>query len=99
MAKFCILTVTFLLTFQYGIYILVAGIIAMKVAIYFMNAFFIGRKVNYSMFEQIKDMMPTLGLSLIMIAICYPFSFIIENKIDLLDTAVTANTPQVTGSN
>lgn len=85
-AKFCILTITFLLTFQYGIYILVAGIIAMKVAIYFMNAFFIGRKVNYSMFEQIKDMLPTLGLSLIMIAICYPFSFIIENKILLIST-------------
>lgn len=50
---------------------LVTGIFA-----YYLNSYYSGRMLNYSIWQQIKDILPSLGISLVMMGLVYAVSLI-----------------------
>jgi O-antigen/teichoic acid export membrane protein len=54
------------LTFQKGISALLYGQIVTSFLTYFIYSFYSGRMINYSLFNQIKDLIPSLGKALLM---------------------------------
>jgi len=84
LAKIGILIAAFLSTIHFGIFIVVVGIVAMRYTVYLMNLIFIGRKVNYKWSEQLRDMLPCFVISVAMVAVIYPLSWVIESRILLI---------------
>lgn len=57
---------------------------------YYLNAFYSGRFLNYSMWEQIKDIMPSFVVALVMAALVYAISLINVSSIVLLMIQILA---------
>jgi O-antigen/teichoic acid export membrane protein len=63
------------ISLYYGIYAIAAGMFLSSVACSFINAYPNKKLLNYSYIQQLKDVMPSLLLSLAMGAIIYCFSW------------------------
>lgn len=59
-----------------GIKWMLWGSLATGIFAYYLNSYYSGRMLNYSMWQQIKDILPSLGISLTMMVCVYAISFI-----------------------
>ena len=72
-------------TYQKGILGMIEGQIASSFICYFINTHYTKKLLNYSVIEQIRDLLPSFILSLFMCALVYSItSFEIENQLTLL---------------
>lgn len=63
--KTLILTIIILISFQWGIYGLLFGGIISSIAAFFINTYYTKKLINYSAFDQFKDLFPTVFLAAI----------------------------------
>ncbi len=80
--------VALLITVHMGIAAILIGQIAVRAIQYFITVFIVGKQVNYPWQLQLKDMLPYIGLSGIMIGIVYPIQYIFSNPYLLTTTQV-----------
>lgn len=66
-----------LLTFKYGIKEIVAGYAVFTIVAYLLNSYFSGKFIHYSLYEQIKDIVPYFILALIMGIIIFLINYLI----------------------
>lgn len=59
-----------------GIYWMLWSSVAIGIVCYFLNSFYSGRLIGYGVWSQIKDILPSLGIALIMCTVTYAVSFI-----------------------
>ena len=64
--KKAMITVAICLTYRWGITALIYGQIATSIIAYFMNSYYTGKLLSYSLVEQLKDIVPILGLASLM---------------------------------
>lgn len=62
----------------YGINYMIIGIIINSLIAYYINIFFSGRLINYSVREQVTDILPTFLLALLTAGIVYSLTFILK---------------------
>ena len=55
------------------------GMVATRALVYVASIIFIGRQVGYPWHQQLHDIMPSCGISLLMICFAYPVSFFVDN--------------------
>lgn len=67
-----------------GIYPMLAGTVATGVISYYLNAYYSGPFLNYSIKEQIKDILPSFGVAVAMAILVFAMSFIPLNAFILL---------------
>lgn len=68
-----------LLTFRLGIKEIVAGYAVFSIVAYLLNSYFSGKFIHYSLYEQIKDIIPYLLLASIMGIIIFLFQYLIHD--------------------
>ena len=64
--KKAMITAAICLTWRWGISALIYGQIATSVIAYYMNSYYTGKLLSYPVVEQLKDILPTLGLASLM---------------------------------
>ncbi len=73
----------------YGIDIMIYGMIINSFIAYWLNSQYSGVLVNYSMKEQIKDILPVLGFTFSAALLVYPISFLNLHPIIILGLQIT----------
>jgi O-antigen/teichoic acid export membrane protein len=73
----------------YGIDIMIYGMIINSFIAYWLNSQYSGVLVNYSMREQIKDILPVLGFTFSAALLVYPISFLNFHPIIILGSQIT----------
>ncbi|AMC10866.1 capsule biosynthesis protein CapK [Lutibacter profundi] len=63
--KKTITIIVIVIAFQFGIYGLLYGSVLVSLLAFFVNTYYSGKFINYSTFEQVKDILPILALALI----------------------------------
>jgi O-antigen/teichoic acid export membrane protein len=71
--KKVLVIVILLLSFPFGVYGLLYGSVITSIICFFINTHYSGKFLNYTAWEQIKDLLPIIGLSLFVGAIVYGF--------------------------
>lgn len=66
------------------VYLMLIGSILTGFISYYLNAFYSGKFLNYSIWEQIKDILPSFGIASVMAVMVYAISFINVSPILLL---------------
>ena len=66
------------------IYLMLAGTLVTSLISYYLNAYYSGPFLNYSIMEQVKDILPSLGVALVMAVPISTISFIPMNPYILL---------------
>ncbi len=79
-SKKIIITISVLFTYQYGINTLIIFQIILAVLFFFINSYYAGRLINYSTFNQIKDLFPIIIMAFISGVILYYFDIHLLNK-------------------
>ncbi|MBP0902466.1 lipopolysaccharide biosynthesis protein [Mariniflexile gromovii] len=69
------------ITFQFGIYGLLYGSVFLSILAFFINTYYSGKLINYNIWEQTKDITPTIFIALICGGIIFLFDFYIKNLI------------------
>lgn len=72
------------------IYLMLAGSFVTSLINYYLNAYYSGPYLNYSIKEQVKDILPSFGLAVAMAAPVYAMSFIPLNPFILLPLQIVA---------
>jgi len=78
----------------WGIKIMIAGMIINSMIAYFLNSYWSGRLIGYSSWQQIKDILPSFSLALIMASIVYlagyflPFSDLLKLIIQIITGSI-----------
>ena len=72
------------------IYLMLAGSIVTSLIAYYLNAYYSGPFLNYSIKEQIKDILPSFGVAIAMAVPIYAMSFIPLNPFILLPLQIVA---------
>ena len=67
-----------------GIYLMLAGSLVTSLIAYYLNAYYSGPFLNYSIKEQIKDILPSFGVAIAMAVPVFAMSFIPMNPFILL---------------
>jgi O-antigen/teichoic acid export membrane protein len=68
--------VAIFVTFRWGIMALICGQLVVAVVAYYLNSYYTGRMLSYPIGEQVRDLLPTLWLTLIMGGGVYAVSLI-----------------------
>lgn len=69
--KMILVGIMFYLTWRLSPVAIVAGQVAVRIIVYFSNAYFIGKKVGYGWWLQCKDIFPYAAISVVMVAVGY----------------------------
>jgi len=77
-------------TIRFGIIALVISWVIASVLYAFLMIFYAGKKIHYSLPEQVNDIFPYLTLALLMCAGVFSLSYLINNYVILLLTQLTA---------
>ena len=72
------------------IYLMLAGSIVTSLIAYYLNAYYSGPFLNYSIKEQLKDILPSFGVAIAMAVPIYAMSFIPLNPFILLPLQIVA---------
>lgn len=72
------------------IYLMLAGSLGTSLIAYYLNAYYSGPFLNYSIKEQIKDILPSFGVAVAMAVPVYAMSFISLNPFILLPLQIVA---------
>lgn len=76
--------VTLVITLPYGVYTMAIGQVLVAVLSTFINSFPNRKLLNYQYIEQVKDLLPSLIISIVMALVVYPMKFININNYLLL---------------
>lgn len=76
--------ITLIITLPYGVFVMTLGQVGVAILSTFVNAFPNKKLLNYNFWEQIKDILPNLFISVFMFAIVYLLKFININNYLLL---------------
>lgn len=76
--------IVLIFTVSHGVFVMAIGQVFVTILSTFINAFPNRKLLNYNYFEQIKDLFPSLIISIIMFIIVYSFNFINLNMYILL---------------
>lgn len=76
------------LTFRYGISSLIWGITVANIIGFVISCFFSGNKIDYTIYEQLKDIFPYFVIAGLMAVGIYSLSFLIDNELVLLITQI-----------
>lgn len=77
--KSVVLVLTIIISFQWGVYGLLYGTIVSSGIAFFINTYYTGKLINYNSWQQIKDLFPTILLSIFTGFVVY-----FTNKLDLI---------------
>jgi teichuronic acid exporter len=84
-----IIIVTIFISYRFGIIAMIFGQIINSFIAFYLYSFYTGKLLNYSFFSQIRDVFPSLFLSLIMGVLTFLVKFlIIDNQLLLLTTQI-----------
>jgi O-antigen/teichoic acid export membrane protein len=72
------------------IYLMLAGTLVTSLISYYLNAYYSGPFLNYSIKEQIKDILPSFGVAVAMSVPVFAMSFILMNPFILLPLQIVA---------
>jgi len=73
------------ITFRYGIIVMIYGQIVTALISYYLSSYYSGKLLNYSFFEQVKDMIPSIGISALVGIFVFSVSyFSLNNQLELL---------------
>ena len=72
------------------IYLMLAGSLITSLIGYYLNAYYSGPFLNYSITEQVKDILPSFGVAVVMTVSVYAMSFIPMNPFILLPLQIVA---------
>lgn len=87
--KKIIAVIAIIITYQWGITVMIIGQIATSLISYYLNSYFTGKLINYSITWQIKDVLPVLIISCMMGTTIYGLSFVeLQNNYLLLSMQV-----------
>jgi teichuronic acid exporter len=64
--KKILIVINIVITFRWGITAMIYGMLVLSVISYFLNSYYNGTLINYSIFEQVFDLLPYLTVSLVM---------------------------------
>jgi O-antigen/teichoic acid export membrane protein len=81
-------TLTVLITFSFGVKALIIGQIVCSVFFLFLNTFYSKKLIDYSLFNQIKDILPILFVSALMGFIVFVSIYYIQSNLLKLSTAL-----------
>ncbi len=87
--KLTLFFISLFFTFRYGITAMLYGLIVVRMISFLITAFFAGKKMNYPVSVQLRDMLPYLGISLLMFAACFAWTFVLDNHFLLLAVQLT----------
>lgn len=81
-----------IVSFQFGIYGLLYGSVIISILGFFINTYYSGKFINYSSWQQIKDIFPILALAAISSFLVLKFDFFMKNifKYDFLRIFVSS---------
>jgi O-antigen/teichoic acid export membrane protein len=79
--KKILIVVVIFASFQFGIYGLLWGSVFISLMAFLINTHFTGKFLNYSAWEQTKDLFPAIGLSLGIGSVVYGFDSIVKNTL------------------
>jgi len=83
--KKCLVVLGILLTFHWGVKAMILGEVAVSAVCYFLNAFYTVRLVSYAWWEQLQDLLPYFGLTVVMGSVVMSTRLLgIENNVLLL---------------
>lgn len=71
--KKILVVIVILISFQFGIYGLLLGSVTTSILCFFINAYFSGKFINYTAWQQTKDLLPIIVLSAVIGLIIYYF--------------------------
>jgi len=64
----------------FGIKVMIMGMIVISLIAYYLNSYWSGELIDYSMFEQLKDILPSFLLALFMGSVVYMAGLIIKTS-------------------
>lgn len=95
--KLLVVTVIFI-TFKFGITAMIYGQIIASIFSYFLNAFYTGKLLGFSITSQIKDLLPGFAISSVMGGLVFSIKYLnITNQFALLSIQIIAGTLIYTG--
>lgn len=77
--KIILFIIVLICTWQLPIIELMWGMVVTRALVYVASIVTIGKQVGYPWYQQLRDIMPSFGISLLMICFAYPVSFFVEN--------------------
>lgn len=90
--KKVIATVVMVVAIPFGVLAMCAGTVLTSYASLFLNTYYTGKLVDYSIFKQLKDLFPSIVLSLLMGGLSFFFSIYLENMLIALIVGVLSGT-------
>ena len=88
--KNCVAVIPLSLGIFVGIYWMIWGSVFTSMFAYYLNSYYSGKFLNYNILTQIKDILPSFGLSVVMALLVYAMSFIPLNPFILLPLQIVA---------
>ena len=88
--KKCVAVIPLSLGIFVGIYWMIWGSVFTSMFAYYLNSYYSGKFLNYNILTQIKDILPSFGLSVVMALLVYSMSFIPLNPFILLPLQIVA---------
>ena len=88
--KKCVAVIPLSLGIFVGIYWMIWGSVFTSMFAYYLNSYYSGKFLNYNILTQIKDILPSFGLSVVMALLVYAMSFIPLNPFILLPLQIVA---------
>lgn len=82
--KKLMVVVVLVISFQYGIYGLLYGSVITSVLAFFINTHYSGKFLNYSAWQQTKDIIPILILTIIVGALVYSLDHLLLDQLDIV---------------
>ena len=82
--KKVIITIILIISAFFGVMAIAVGSLISQVFLYILNAYPVGKLLDYPISQQLKDVMPELSITAIMGVAVYMVSFFINNDIVLL---------------
>ncbi len=74
--KIALAVIPILLGIYAGFYWMLIGTVVVGIIAFFLNSYYSGRVLNYTSWDQIKDLLPSFGIAMAMAVIVYIMSFI-----------------------
>lgn len=93
-----LIVLVLIITYRYGITAMITGQIINAFIEYYLNTYYSGKHLNYTIGMQTKDMLPSLSVAIVMGALVYSLKyFILENDLVLLITQISSGIVIYTG--
>lgn len=82
--KVALVALTLFLTINSGIVIIVIGQVLVRALFSILSGYITGKRINYPLYQQMLDMLPYFGISILMVAIIFPLKYLLISQLQLL---------------